>query len=58
MGLICSHCRVWHRLENAIVHIDMQHQDCLSCQAEALLCESLLEDAKIALEVFVERNGG
>ena len=45
LGLNDVHCQCWRKLADAIAHIEAQHMECLSCQAERLLCKALLEEA-------------
>lgn len=57
LGLNDAHCHCWRKLEDAIKHIDEQHQQCLSCQAERLLCLALLEEAAESVRTVVGRGG-
>ena len=57
LGLNDVHCQCWRKLADAIAHIEAVHMDCLSCQAERLLCIALLEEAgQAVVRVRAERQ--
>lgn len=39
----CVHCQIRWSLAEVREHIGVEHPDCLSCQAESLLCAGILE---------------
>lgn len=54
LGLNCVHCHRWHPLEEAVAHIEQLHEECLSCQAERLLCKALIEDVDVGVQVWLD----
>lgn len=54
----CPHDRALLDLENVAKHVERFHHDCMSCNAEVLLCRAMIDIANIKPAEWHGRLGG